>query len=1009
MILMKKNLSKKVIKNLVLNALLIFVLLLCSQKSFSATFMVTNNADAGAGTLRQAIINANAAAGPDTIYFNFASATTITLAACQQPITGTVVIDGYSNPGASAGNLMIQIVSPTGCNLFDLGAGSDGSTIRGIVISGGGGAAFGIALHNSNGHFIKGNYFGTDLTGTVLYAAHLQDCININTSTNNTIGGTGGQIDRNIIAGGTAAGIRLANNSTGAVIVNNYIGTDVSGNVNFGNTGNGIDGNSNSHNVRIGGTTLAERNVISGNLSNGVYLNFCQSPIVKGNIIGMGVDGVTMLGNSGSGVDIENTGTIATAPIIGGPTVAERNYLSCNHSFGAVVRVAPGSILQNNWIGIDMATGLQDYGNRDAGFTATNSSDIQCLGNVSAGNGVPALYTGADGLSIFLTSPRPTIKGNIIGLGIDGTTPLQNVGHGIECLTCDDGIIGGTLLSERNLIANSALEGIQLVPSPRVQVINNYIGTDITGLINNGGLQLGINVANSANVVIGGTSAGMGNIISGNGQYGISVNGTSPGVLIKGNLIGLGSDGVTSIKNIQGGIQISNANTGANSCVIGGPTTIERNIISTNGGDGVNIGGGSTSHSVINNYIGTDITGTIAKGNTGSGIILNTGGSVTVDQNIVAANGGWGIELINISNNTVTRNNIGTDVSGTKKFGNGKEGVRFAATTLTNVLGGSLANANIITDNNGAAGVLVESNAQKNTITFNSIFCNAGPGITLQGTANESVPAPTILFSGMNSINGTGVTNDVIHVYRNVKADGGVKCDCEGEIYIGMVTVTAGVWSLTHNLGLTAAEAASVTATQTTPLGSTSQFTPCAIPLPVALAYFNVVKNPEHAVSISWSTISELNNNRFEILRSEDGSHFQVIGTIEGVGNAATLNNYSFIDPSPVDGMNYYQLKQVDNNGEPAYSVVRTIDFNNTDISIVPDENGFKIIIPGNQKNVVSYSVYSMTGTLVAKGNAPFSPSSSIINIKLNLSSALYVVSVNNENNFVQEKIFVKE
>jgi hypothetical protein len=996
---------RKILKNINL----IFTILLCCQNVFSATFTVSSNADAGANTLRQAIINANAAGGADVINFNFGAATTITFATCLPAITEQITIDGYSDPAASAGNLMIQVVFPNGCKGFELAGGSDGSTVRGIVINAGATGVFGINLHNSNNHVISGNYFGTNRTGTALSGTALQDCININTSTNNTIGGTGGQIDRNIISGASQAGIRLANNSTGAIIINNYIGTDVTGNQNFGNTGNGIDGNSNSHNIRIGGTTLAERNVISANLSNGVYLNFCQSPVVKGNIIGMGVDGSTMLGNGGSGIDIENTGTLATAALIGGPTVAERNYLSCNHSFGAVVRVAPGTIIQNNWIGVDMATGLLDYGNRDAGITATNTSDLQCLGNVSSGNGVTALYTGADGISIFLTSPRPIIKGNIIGLGIDGVTPLQNVGHGIECLTCDDGIIGGTLLSERNLISNSALIGIQLVPSPRVKVINNYIGTDITGLVNNGGLQLGINVANSANVEIGGTSAGMGNIISGNGQYGISVNGTSPAVLIKGNIIGLGSDGVTSIKNLQGGVQISNANTGANNCVIGGSTTAERNIISTNGGDGINIGGGSTGHSVLNNYIGTDITGSIAKGNTGSGIILNTGGSVTVDQNIMAANGGWGIELINISNNTVTRNNIGTDVSGTMKFGNGKEGVRFAGTSSTNVLGGTLANANIVTDNNGAAGVLVENTAQKNTITFNSIFCNKGPGITLQSAANESVPPPTILFSGANSINGTGVTNDVIHVYRNVKADGGVKCDCEGEIYLGMVTVTAGVWSLTHNLGLTTAEAASVTATQTTPLGSTSQYTPCAVPLPVALAYFNVVKNPEHSISLSWSTTSELNNNHFEILRSEDGLHFQSIGTIEGIGNSATLTIYYFIDSSPLDGINYYQLKQIDNNGEPSYSVIRTIDFNSTDIFIFPEEGGFKIALPGNQKNTTSYNVYSMTGTLVAKGTIPASAASTSVDVKLNLASALYVVSVNNDNNFVQEKIFIKE
>ena len=1008
---MKNNLSMLVTtKKVVLSGILLLFGLMGCQNLLSATFVVTSAADAGAGSLRQAIINANASPGADVINFNFASATTITLASSQQQITGQVTIDGYSNPFAAAGNLMIQVFVPAGGKAFDLAVGSDGSVIRGIVIDGGGASSFGVTAENSNNHTISGNYFGTNLAGNALYATQLQDCINLNTANNVTIGGTGGQIDRNIIAGASQDGIRVVS-STGVVIVNNYIGTDVTGNVNFGNTGNGVDAYNNSHNLRVGGTTLAERNVISGNHSNGVYINQSQSPIVKGNICGMGVNGTTMLGNiGGCGINISYTGTTATAAAVGGPTLAERNYTSCNKSFGIGIDHSPGTIIQNNWIGVDMATGLLDYGNNDAGITATNSSDVQCLNNVSSGNGNPG--PGADGISIFSTSPRPIIKGNIIGLGIDGVTPLQNYGHGIECLTCDTGMIGGTTLAERNLISNTFLEGIQLNNSPGIRIYNNYIGTDITGMINNGGSQLGINVANSTNVLIGGASANMGNVISGNGQSGISVNGTSGGAVIKGNIVGLAVDGATPIKNLAYGIQITSNS--ANNCVVGGPTTLERNIISSNVSDGLFIGGTSTGHTVVNNYIGTDITGTIVKGNGGSGINLNIGNGgtivsvITVDQNVISGNSQWGINFNTASSSTATRNKIGTDVTGTLKLGNGKEGVRFSGTSLTNILGGSLANANIVTDNNGAAGVLVESTGQKNTITFNSIYCNAGPGITLQGTANESVPPPVILVSGTNSINGTGTTNDVIHVYRNVKADGGVKCDCEGEIYIGTVTVVAGVWSLTHNLGLSTAGAASVTATQTTPLGSTSQFTPCSIPLPVVLTYFNAVKNmADQTVSLSWTTGSEKNNNYFEILRSEDGVNFQVIGTVAGAGNVETLTNYSFVDPSPIDGINYYKLKQVDYNGEASYSVIRTVDFYNNDLSVLPYENGFKIIVPGNQKTAITYEVYSMTGALVAKGTV-FS-GLHVNDVKLNLSPALYIVTVSSENNFITKKILLSE
>ncbi|HSZ26273.1 MAG TPA: NosD domain-containing protein, partial [Cytophagaceae bacterium] len=203
-----------------LNAFLIILGLFVSKSAHSAIYMVTSNADAGVNTLRQAIINANASPGADSISFNFGVPTTITLASCLPNITGQVVINGYTDPGASVGVLTIEVISPAGCNGFYFGTGSDGSTIKGIVISGG---TTGIYLASSNNHTVKGNYLGTTKSGTAIAASRLQDCIHLNTSNNSTIGGTGGQIDRNILSGATQDGIRLEN-SLRTTIVNNYIG-----------------------------------------------------------------------------------------------------------------------------------------------------------------------------------------------------------------------------------------------------------------------------------------------------------------------------------------------------------------------------------------------------------------------------------------------------------------------------------------------------------------------------------------------------------------------------------------------------------------------------------------------------------------------------------------------------------------------------------------------------------------------------------------------------------------
>jgi len=978
---------------------------------YSATFVVSSNADSGPNTLRQAIISANASPGTDLINFNFATATTITLATCQQSLTDPVIIDGYTNPGAGAGTLMVEVISPSGCSGFNFAAGSDGSTIRGIVVSGG---TYGIYLQNSSGHTVKGNYVGINMAGTAVATSKVQSGIYAYMSNNNIFGGTGGQIDRNVIGGATQTGLRLEA-STGAVIINNYVGTSASGNSAIGNGDHGIYGYSGSNSPRVGGTTVAERNLVSGNTSHGIYFNNCSSPVVKGNVIGMGIDGTTKLGNGASGISLEYVGVAQ----VGGLTTAERNYSSCNGSFGVVIRNSDGSVIQGNWLGVDMATGLLDYGNYDAAITVTTSADVIVGGSVAgAGNLCSASGNpggGADGISIWSNSPRPVIKGNIIGLGADGTTSLQNYGHGIECVDCSDGIIGGPTVLERNVVASSFLIGLQLVNSPRIKVVNNYVGTDITGMVDQGGTQVGIAVSNSANAIIGTGNAGEGNLVSGNAQSGIVVSGTSGGTSIKGNIIGLAIDGTTVLRNDQMGIKIT-GNSGVNNCIVGGTTAGERNIISGNGTNnshfGISIDGGNSGQSIINNYIGTDITGTVAKGNAGSGMYINNCTSILVDGNILSNNGGKGIEFVNASSNTVTRNKIGTDVNNALAMGNTDIGVRISATSLNNILGGTLANANVIANNNIGAGVWVEPNAQRNTITFNSIYCNTGPGINLEGVANESVPIPVISFSGANSANGTGVNGNTIHLYRNEKVDGGIKCNCEGEIYIGTTVVSGGTWTITHNLGLTTSQAAAVTATQTTPTaptGSTSQFTPCTMPLPVELVSFAVQKNSATTVQISWTTLTEKNNQYFEVERSNDGIHFYTIGKLNGNGNSSIAHDYVFVDENPEEAINYYRLQQVDYDGKISLSPVKDVVFNTTSFSILPVAAGFQLLVPATGSHEVQYEVYSLTGALMIQGTAMLAPGNSQITVKPTLAASVYLVVAHCGDHTERQKILIAE
>src|SRR5690606_10958019 len=96
---------------------------------------------------------------------------------------------------------------------------------------------------------------------------------------------------------------------------------------------------------------------------------------------------------------------------------------------------------------------------------------------------------------------------------------------------------------------------------------------------------------------------------------------------------------------------------------------------------------------------------------------------------------------------------------------------------------------------------------------------------------------------------------------------------------------------------------------------------PIIIPLPVELVYFtaSVRNNQAH---LEWLTASELDNDRFEIERSSDARRFEKIGTVKGKGTTSLETKYQFTDRTPVEGTVYYRLKQVDHDGQFAYSNV---------------------------------------------------------------------------------------
>jgi hypothetical protein len=98
------------------------------------------------------------------------------------------------------------------------------------------------------------------------------------------------------------------------------------------------------------------------------------------------------------------------------------------------------------------------------------------------------------------------------------------------------------------------------------------------------------------------------------------------------------------------------------------------------------------------------------------------------------------------------------------------------------------------------------------------------------------------------------------------------------------------------------------------------------VPLPLTLTKFTAVRSNDESV-LQWETAMEQNTRDFTVEKSTDGKTFTSIGVVGAAGNSAKTIDYSFNDLQPVDGNNYYRLKQSDLDGNFTYSPVRTVNF----------------------------------------------------------------------------------
>ncbi len=259
--------------------------------------VVTNTADSGPGSFREAIQKANTNPGPHDIRFNIGSgAQTISPLTLLPWILEPVTINGTTQPGY-AGHPIVELtgraLNGAGDGLFITGGHSK---VSGLVINSFRSGA-GIILVDGGSNVIEGCFIGTDISGKVGQANG--DGIGVG-SDQNLIGGTT-LLARNVISGNDLAGLSIQ--GQGNVVQGNLIGTDATGGASLGNGRFGVLLGTGSQQT-IGGLEAGAKNVISGNGEAGLQLLYCAESLIQGNFVGTDYTGFRALPNRQAGVSI---------------------------------------------------------------------------------------------------------------------------------------------------------------------------------------------------------------------------------------------------------------------------------------------------------------------------------------------------------------------------------------------------------------------------------------------------------------------------------------------------------------------------------------------------------------------------------------------------------------------------------------------------------------------------------------------------------------------------------
>jgi parallel beta-helix repeat protein len=520
-----------------------------------------------------------------------------------------------------------------------------------------------------------------------------------------------------------------------------------------GPSGNDFDG------LRLGagsGGSIIEGLVVNGFGVAGIELD-SNGNKVQGNFIGTspaGTSSSATLTNFDGVLIADATGNTigGIGASIGGTGVSAGNLISGN-GVGIVIAadggsggvgngVSSGNLVQGNFIGSDV-TGANILGNTNEGILIQGGTSPSTVTGVTDGNTNNNTIGGAITLGNALTLGGQA--GNLIS------------GNGRQGVTIFQATAGSSA-------SGNLLQGDYIGPNAAG---NNLLSSGTTG--NTGD---GVRIDSAAGNTIGGTAAGVGNVISGNGTFangfnGINILNVSGGFLgannnlVAGNRIGTDATGLLGgLANKNAGVQVA---VGAANNTIGLPGA--GNLISGNGYAGVQLFSAGTGNIIQGNEIGTNLNGGGGSlpalfANAAGVIVFNTanstiGGGNTVAGNLISNNATNGIDLFGATGCLVESNAIGTIAGGSAALANANAGVLIqdenGFASLNNTIGAAGA-GNLISGNTNFGVAIVNALSTGNLIQGNAIGTNAAgasavpngnSGILFQNTGANTIGSAT--------------------------------------------------------------------------------------------------------------------------------------------------------------------------------------------------------------------------------------------------------------------------